>query len=449
MSERGVVELTEAIWRVEADLDLLDWTTRGVRVWEAGRMAIYYALARQLGIFETPLAQLRPGFGARWRRGAEVVSAGARRHPFRHVGSVDALVFESGRASEVDGRRVCPYTFKLSADLRARGERVVLLGRRTPGQPEKSPDLDRLQIDLLELVGALAARTSAPLLDARSRALLVQVEVKLTRALGRDVRVRQAAAGVLGKYLAGLLAYRRLLALHRPRTVYCVAAYAGMAPLVAAARELGIASVEVQHGIISRYHLGYSFPRYEISRLAYFPDRLYTWGSPWDELMDIALPAERLVRHGFSYFEHRAGKYRDRDKRPGRVIVISQGTIGRQLAETLWRNVDRLGGLEIIYKLHPGEIARWREYPALVRLSELPQVRIAEGGDLYELMSECEWQIGVYSTALHEGLALGLKTAIVDLPGKEYMDAWFARGCAVRFEAFLDVVARRAQGARA
>jgi hypothetical protein len=150
--------------------------------------------------------------------------------------------------------------------------------------------------------------------------------------------------------------------------------------------------------------------------------------------MDVPLPAERRQAYGFKYFEHRAQPYRHAEKSPRRLLVISQGTIGRELAEAVLRSAPALAHCEIKYKLHPSEAQRWKEYPALVELAKRPNVEIVLEGNLYELMSTCAWQVGVYSTALYEGQALGLQTALVNLPGIEYMKRWFERGAAVRFE---------------
>ena len=49
---------------------------------------------------------------------------------------------------------------------------------------------------------------------------------------------------------------------------------------------------------------------------------------------------------------------------------------------------------------------------------------------IYRLFSESTTQIGVYSTAIFEGLAFGLKTYILDAPGKEYMQDLYQKGYA-------------------
>jgi hypothetical protein len=42
--------------------------------------------------------------------------------------------------------------------------------------------------------------------------------------------------------------------------------------------------------------------------------------------------------------------------------------------------------------------------------------------NLYELFAQSEYQIGVFSTAIYEGLTLNCKTVLLDFPGVEYME---------------------------
>jgi hypothetical protein len=435
--EGAVAELCEAVWAAERELDLLRWTTRGVRLWEASRMTAYYAIARAAGVLEAPAVQLPSGLAPRVKKAAELVRAGALQHPLSPATppKLDALVFESGRAYPIDGRMLCPYTFALTAELTRQGQHLLLVDHRSQGQAEKSPDPRRRRLEALELLGAVVRRGGPALLDRGARARIAALDALLARLIGKPIALRPVLAGVLAKFLLDHALYRRMLAVHRPEAVYCVVAYAGLAPLIAAAREADIRTVELQHGVISHYHLGYSFPGADFAQLAYFPDQLYSWGDPWDTLMDAPVPASRRSAYGFRYFEHEAARYRGLPREPRRILVISQGTIGRELAELVLRLLPRLQGSAIDFKLHPSEKARWRSYPALVALSEQPNVTIRTDGDLYELMARCEWQLGVYSTALYEGHALGLRTALARLPGIEYMSRWFERGAAIDAEA--------------
>ena len=76
---------------------------------------------------------------------------------------------------------------------------------------------------------------------------------------------------------------------------------------------------------------------------------------------------------------------------------------------------------KIVYKLHPFEVFSWyKDYPWLAE----SKIEIADhqGKQLYRLFAESEVQVGVYSTALFEGLSFGVKTFLVDLPGIDYME---------------------------
>ena len=42
--------------------------------------------------------------------------------------------------------------------------------------------------------------------------------------------------------------------------------------------------------------------------------------------------------------------------------------------------------------------------------------------DLYEFLSRVEYQVGVFSTTLYEGVEFNCKTILLYLPGIKYMD---------------------------
>lgn len=216
----------------------------------------------------------------------------------------------------------------------------------------------------------------------------------------------------------------------RPQKLMLVCSY-GKEPLLLAAKRLGIPSVEVQHGVVTPDHLGYSFPD-DPGKTA-FPDYMLLFGEYWKRTVPWPIPPERLITIGYPFFEQiRAETETTMKKR--RVIFISQGTIGARLSRFA---VDLAASLhedvEIVYKLHPGEIARWRTfYPWLKNGAAKGLLTVVDGQHptLYELLASARWQIGVYSTAIFEGIALGCSTYLVDLPGIEYMESLIQSGAA-------------------
>lgn len=129
--------------------------------------------------------------------------------------------------------------------------------------------------------------------------------------------------------------------------------------------------------------------------------------------------------------EDRIKKYLYNNKEKNTVLFISQGTIGNKLSEIAYNHALSNPDQIVTYKLHPGEYARWeKEYTYLLRAKKLSNFRIIDDNrtDLYLLLSKSEYAIGVYSTAIYEGLIMGCKTILMNLPGIEYMEYLIHKG---------------------
>ena len=212
----------------------------------------------------------------------------------------------------------------------------------------------------------------------------------------------------------------------RPENVLLVCSY-GHESTLASARKLNIPTVEVQHGVVTPEHLGYAV--HAGTTKAAFPDYLLLFGEYWKQTVTWPLEAERLTTVGFPYFERTERAVAGTQKTHS-AVVISQGTIGLELSlfavslAAQFKNASA-DPPKLIYKLHPGERARWRtEYSELVKAADSGSIQVLDGPtpDLYQLLAAAHWQIGVYSTAIFEGLGLGCITYLVELPGIEYME---------------------------
>ena len=74
---------------------------------------------------------------------------------------------------------------------------------------------------------------------------------------------------------------------------------------------------------------------------------------------------------------------------------------------------------------------------AFERLCAQDNVRLAPAGDLHDLLSRAEYQVGVCSSALLEGTELGCRTLLVPLPGIEHMAHLLESGKAELLDDFL------------
>jgi hypothetical protein len=385
-----VASLCRAIWQVERELSLLDWRIRNAHPWPIIRMRVFHELTRRSGIHGAPHPVRRSPYDKAALVGKHV-SGLVTRNPF--FGRFDALVVPHPR--KPSGVEI--YTEELRATL---GTSALILDSGINGTPlPGSKNLDFFT----SAAGAVHQRR----MDDRgiSNALreLTGVQVPIDALLAREIPKHQRLRAL----------YRALLRRHRIKTVYVVVAYFHQ-HIVGAARDLGIRVVELQHGAMSPFHLGYSYPGRPV--VADQPDELWCFGSYWTDVAD--LPAGMKTAVVGAPFLPAAGP-----KDPQRVVFLSQGTIGAELLHVAESVAKEHPGLQVLYRLHPSERASDYTIPTGVQLST--------GDSTLDLLASATYQVGVSTTALFEGMALGCRTAVANLPGHEYLEPAIAQGHAL------------------
>ena len=92
---------------------------------------------------------------------------------------------------------------------------------------------------------------------------------------------------------------------------------------------------------------------------------------------------------------------------------------------------------KVIYKIHPEEKRRYRDYSDLMYLeNNHDNFTVEVRGDLYDLLSRSSRVIGVFSTAIYEAIAFNCEIFICKLDGWEYMQELLTKGIVKSFEAF-------------
>jgi hypothetical protein len=216
--------------------------------------------------------------------------------------------------------------------------------------------------------------------------------------------------------------YYRILKKINPKILFMICGY-GKESAIKAAKDLHIPVIEIQHGVLSKLHMGYHFPN---KKKEMFSNYLFTFGPAWAKMAHFPIPQHKIIPIGYQYLNTAVASYKCVRKK-NQILFFSQGTIGDRLSEFAVNLLSYLPSeVKIVYKLHPGEYLRWKtEYKALYDASKKGLITVIAGDIpyLYELMAESKWQIGVNSTALFEGMAFKCKTYIVDFPGIEYVEA--------------------------
>ncbi|WP_276258166.1 hypothetical protein [Haloglomus litoreum] len=446
--------VTDALLAVESDLDLLSRTVDGVRYWSHVRFDAQQRLLELTGATDTAhgsgglttadrarriLRGLRPSRNPWLASDTDLLVWGHERRTRRegdwHDRYCDPLLdtFDGGGANSADD----PSPSWTYVESPHEGEHL------TPAHTDGVRYLDPV------LYGAgLADHLGDPAdeLPAAERTKLRTAEARLREAVGTAPDLVELVGRRLARRRLERPAFRALLRRVDPDLAVVTVWYT-KPTFVAVCREEEVPVAELQHGVVSPYHLGYAYPdsdaRGWTGTPGVFPDYLCSWGERWADLCPLPLPEERVLPVGYPELERGRERYAEPATR-NRVTFVSQGTAGVRLSRVACEVAERLAGAtdrhgpageppELVYKLHPSEYDRWRERtPWLVDAAEAGRLRVVDDPsvDLYELFATSRAQVGVYSTALFEGLAFGCETLLVDLPGVAYMERLVETGAA-------------------
>lgn len=210
--------------------------------------------------------------------------------------------------------------------------------------------------------------------------------------------------------------YYKYLKVKKPKKIYVVVSYSHYS-LINAAKKLGIKVIEIQHGLISATHRGYSFPNGTV--VPYFPDKLLLYGDYWKKNIKFPIPETQLEVVGNPYYEMQVNKYTKYNKISNTVLFISAGDFGKQLSKLACLFSKKYKDYKIIYKLHPGEFYVWKKvYPWLLNNN----IEVVEDNtNLFQLFATSDFLVSVASTAIYESFAFGPKIVLYNTDGVEKM----------------------------
>lgn len=422
-----IPELCELIWELEERHNLLDLEISGVKVWQACRMQIYYRLAEQCGLYEPPhVAGKR---GSHWLlRVSRFFRNLTVDNPFLGVKPRDIAVFDHNRSNVMDGKTVDIYSYSLCKELQRSNESFIVFERPFLYEYVKDHDFERCRVGAIDSLSSVLANIPYPRMGAEALITLRNLESDILSATGVKPGLEKLVQKQIRRFKLRRYLYSRLLQKYAVKKLYLVVSYY-LAPLIDAAKALGIPVAEIQHGVINQYHLGYSFPGRRPGSLDYFPDSLLLWGGNWPTTQHLPLADESKIEHGFRFFEANKVQYASISKKPGTALIVSQSVHGDGLAKFILENLDRFDGLRLSYKLHPSEFNRRETYEHLALLeSRCASIEVIEGGDVHHLLAESEMVIGVFSTVLFEALEYQCQVYVCPLSGWEYMGEMLETG---------------------
>jgi hypothetical protein len=406
----------QAFVRIEQEHRAHEFTISGIHVWSAIRQSIFERALVNANV--TKLFQTRKRLG-RWKLLAALPINLLWRNPLLRGGRAKYLVVKWERLQKIDGVLQDPISRQVLAQLPPSETLALDAARDDPFPGDGSLSLDALTM----LARGLAFLFPVRLSD-EDRRRIASLESALATEIGAKVELAEWF-----RSFAGFFRFRRKLLRHLIRrrgikTVFVVVYY-GKPDLVAAAHDAGARVVDMQHGMMSKLHLSYDVP--EGIAPPYRPDAILLFGEYWkaatrhDPRVWLEVWGAPHIRASIEGAKSLAQSANGGARRKI-VLFLSQPAICNQLLDFAIRFSKLPDAPRVLYRLHPGDALAEVKHRLDADPSDNLEI-VAGGGGARTLSLQCEaaYQVGVFSTALLEGAALGSLTFVAPLPGWSYM----------------------------
>lgn len=425
MKINSIKDLCEFIWYLEDKYHLVDFEIDGVKVWQYLRMEIYYKLAKETRILEQR-NKSQQNMSVFVKNSLTILKNLFTANPFLELkDQKDVIVFTHNRSKKIEGEFEDIYTYSLIRELQSSNQSYLSFEKPFDGKHIRKRNSHTRYLDFILVISILFGKLYC-VKDKHKLKSLIKIEKEIEKHTAKRIDLISLFKMNVGRYRLGNKFYLKLFRKLKPKTIYSVASYSYLGDMIAAAKTLGIKTIELQHGVISKYHMGYSFNKKE--DLSYYSDIFYSWGDFWSKSVENAFDEVKIK--GFYYFRDNSEIYRNIVKQ-NKIIILSQAALGEKIMDKTLEFINKFSEYEILYKLHPEEYGMYKKYSSYSQLSSYENLIFLEECDLYAEMSRSMIQIGVFSTALYEGMGFSCNTFLYELNGVEYMqeviDSGFAK----------------------
>ena len=346
-------------------------------------------------------------------------------HPLLHAKHKDILFFTHQRRVW-DGREYrCIYTDDVAdefGNLCISAENLYNNGHLRPASTKRLLYLDYITIQAE--VKSWLPRLMNRKCNSQLSELATWLDAIITEEFQVSLGQRYITELLVCKYYRHYFRKRavtKLLKKIHPRVIVEVVGYdANRLILNESASELGITTIELQHGVINEEHIAYNYAKK--SDYQFFPDRLFIWGEYFKNAR-YPISDENIIITGFPHFEKSIRQYPKKNAADSvRIIVLSQPGFSEMLLQQMIVLIDLLDNsgksYSFVLKPHPDEYVFYTSSKWDMLNNYCNAILAPKEVSLYELLSESDIQISIYSTAIYEGLAYGLKTFLYNIDEK-------------------------------
>lgn len=414
--KKDVKILFEEFLVFEEENNLVDWQIDGIPIWQLIRIKVSGEIEKRLFTDVTPnsdrkTATILKGF-------ISFLKYSISKNPIYYRGNVDFLVFNHPRRKLSKGSYEDIYTDPFLDEINGDSmviERYLNLNHLTPARTKKM-----YYLDYIEFPSRFADFFFFEIFLSNKNSLkIIEIENKIFDKWGVKIfNLKKEITSTLKRYNYLSPRIDKMIDKLNPKVILVVVSYTIYAQIVILiAKKRKIPVCELQHGIAGKLHIAYNYLTKK--EVLTFPDYFLAWGTYWIKNTRMPIPENRKMILGFPYIE-RYSKTVKNKVNPKQILILSQ--MRDDLARFTYELAKILPDFEFIFKAHPGEYSIAKTQYAFLLSSSNIKIIADDEMELYSLISECKFVVGINSTAIIEALAFKAVILIVKLPGWEYYE---------------------------
>ncbi|MEL7152194.1 MAG: hypothetical protein AAFN51_00030 [Pseudomonadota bacterium] len=404
-------EFYRTLTDIEARNDLIYRRDGGVAVWTANRVRYYYDFAAQIGLYNTQ----------------ETTSTlAAEAEPPAPVPDPVDLIIQTGAGGPAAANRTrgagCLYTDGFVRSSLAQGKRVLVV-HDAPETLEHHAGLLPVTFRDFRLWGVelgKAIKIAPHAMSAVDEDFWASVGEQLLSELGVTAPDAKQVEALATGHRHAAARHGALLDHLQPNASIMMTHYL-RAPQIEAAQKRKIWTVDYQHGIHSRYHMGYGYSglRPEHRAVPYLPDEHWLWGKAWVSSDWWPAPLrQRMVGLAATASQGEMGV--PFAQRPEKTLLLaSSWAMGDDYRSTLTILAKQAPDWTFRIKLHPRE--KPSQYAELA--GAFSNVEVISGDvDIHVAARKVRYVASICSSALFDVLLDDCRIAVLNLASVEYAE---------------------------
>lgn len=239
--------------------------------------------------------------------------------------------------------------------------------------------------------------------------------------------------------------WHAILSIAKPKTLVGMTHYHNEG-CIAAAGILGIKTIELQHGLISRHDLYYVYPKIYRTALAkgMFPNEIWLFGNFWMDVLQRGAESEFMKPLVVGDFTTDSAVNPEKIQKENRVLLCAQKNLSAPYIQWIRFIRDQIlpnhPDWKLIVKLHPLES---EEKKYLGEASDCVEV-LPISSSLNEELKRAKIQVSIYSTTFYDALGMGVKNYSLNDIGfsSNYASEMVELGVAESLKNSEDVIAK-------